>query len=86
MINNAIPPADSQSSFIGTPRRGRGERAPRGERSRSVSSSRGRKNGVQRQLLDIQVTQPIEPTTASHTHLTRPTNSTVEVTTVQIPT
>ena len=62
MITDALPTPNSETTYIGTPGRGRNERAPRGERSRSTSMPRGRKKGVQRPLLDIQVTAPIEQT------------------------
>ena len=53
---------NTQPNYIGTPRREPRERAPRGERSRSASTPRGRRTGVQRPILDIQVTPPIEAT------------------------
>ena len=67
MTSNMLPPnmqIPEASTFIGTPRRQPGERAPRGERSRSASVARGRPRSIKPIIPEIEVT-PVNPTTPS---------------------
>ena len=65
MISNMLPPnvqIPEASSYIGTPRRRPGERAPRGERSTSASAVRGRPRSIKPLIKppEIEVT-PVAP-------------------------